>query len=83
MDIATANAMKELAARQKALSGSASIAIGGGGKLYGPRDANGKIIVNVNNAGSVITQENLVTSIVNGIERTTRRSFGTVGAFDR
>jgi hypothetical protein len=82
MDIATANAMKELAARQKALSGSASIAIGGGGKLYGLRDANGKIIVNVNNAGSVITQENLVTSIVNGIERTTRRSFGTVGAFD-
>jgi len=83
MDLATENAMKELAARQKALSGSASIAIGGGGRLYGPRDANGKIIVNVNNAGSVITQENLVTSIVNGIERTTRRSFGTVGAFDR
>jgi hypothetical protein len=75
--------MKELAARQKALSGSASIAIGGGGRLYGPRDANGKIIVNVNNAGSVISNENLVTSIVNGIERTTRRSFGTVGAFDR
>jgi hypothetical protein len=82
-DIATENAMKELAARQKALSGSASIAIGGGGRLYGPRDANGKIIVNVNNAGSVISNENLVTSIVNGIERTTRRSFGTVGAFDR
>ena len=83
MDVATENAMKELAARQKALSGSASIAIGGGGKLYGPRDANGKIIVNVNNAGSAITQENLVESIINGIERTTRRSFGTVGAFDR
>lgn len=78
-DIATENAMKELAARQKALSGSASIAIGGGGKLYGARDANGKIIVNVNNAGSVVTNEDLVTSIVNGIQRTTRRSFGGGG----
>lgn len=81
-DIATENAMKELAARQKALSGSASIAIGGGGKLYGARGANGKIIVNVNNAGSVISNNDLVTSIVNGIERTSRRSFGTVGAYD-
>ena len=78
-DIATENAQKELAARQKALSGSASIAIGGGSKTYGTR---GSTTVIVNNAGSVITQENLVTSIVNGIERTTRRSFGTVGAFD-
>jgi hypothetical protein len=80
-DIATENAMKELAARQKALSGSASIAIGGAGsKIYGTR---GGTTVIVNNAGSVISNENLVTSIVNGIERTTRRSFGTVGAFDR
>ena len=79
-DIATENAMKELAARQKALSGSSSIAIGGGKKLYGPR---GGTTVVVNNAGSVISNENLVTSIVNGIERTTRRSFGSVGAFDR
>ena len=80
-DIATENAMKELAARQKALSGSSSIAIGApGSKTYGTR---GGTTVIVNNAGSVITQENLVTSIVNGIERTTRRSFGTVGAFDR
>ncbi len=78
-DIATENAQKELAARQKALSGSASIAIGGGGKTYGTR---GGTTVIVNNAGSVISNENLVTSIVNGIERTTRRSFGTVGAFD-
>ena len=78
-DIATENAQKELAARQKALSGSASIAIGGGGKTYGTR---GGTTVIVNNAGSVISNENLVTSIVNGIERTTRRSFGTVGAFE-
>ena len=80
-DIATENAQKELAARQRALSGSASIAIGGAGsKTYGTR---GGTTVIVNNAGSVISNENLVTSIVNGIERTTRRSFGTVGAFDR
>jgi hypothetical protein len=81
MDIATENARKELAARQKALSGSASIAIGGAGsKIYGPR---GATTVIVNNQGSVISNNDLVTSIVNGIERTTRRSFGTVGAFDR
>jgi hypothetical protein len=80
-DIATERAMKELAARQKGLSGSSSIAIGGpGSNAYGPR---GNTTVVVNNAGSVITEENLVTSIVNGIERTTRRSFGSTGAFDR
>jgi hypothetical protein len=80
-DIATENAQKELAARQKKLSGSSTIAIGAAGsKAYGTR---GGTTVVVNNAGSVITQENLVTSIVNGIERTTRRSFGTVGAFDK
>jgi hypothetical protein len=80
-EIATENAMKELAARQKALSGSASIAIGApGSKSFGTR---GGTTVVVNNAGSVISNNDLVTSIVNGIERTTRRSFGTVGAFDR
>jgi hypothetical protein len=80
-DLATERAMKELAARQKGLSGSSSIAIGGpGSNAYGPR---GNTTVVVNNAGSVITEENLVTSIVNGIERTTRRSFGSTGAFDR
>jgi len=68
-------------ARQAKLSGSSTIAIGAQGSLsYGPK---GNTTVVVNNAGSVITQENLVTSIVNGIERTTRRSFGSVGAFDK
>lgn len=78
--MATANAIKSNLARQTRLSGSRTIAIGASGSLsYGNK---GGTTVVVNNAGSVITQENLVTSIVNGIERTTRRSFGTVGAFD-
>ena len=78
--MATANAIKSNLARQARLSGSRTIAIGASGSLsYGNK---GGTTVVVNNAGSVITQENLVTSIVNGIERTTRRSFGTVGAFD-
>jgi hypothetical protein len=79
--MATANAIKANLARQATLSGSRTIAIGSSGSLaYGNK---GATTVVVNNAGSVITQENLVTSIVNGIERTTRRSFGTTGAFDR
>ena len=79
--MATANAIKANLARQAKLSGSRTIAIGSSGSLaYGNK---GATTVVVNNAGSVITQENLVTSIVNGIERTTRRSFGTTGAFDR
>ncbi len=68
-------------AKQAQLSGSSTIAIGAAGsKAYGSR---GSTTVVVNNAGSVVTGEDLVTSIVNGIERTTRRSFGTTGAFDR
>ena len=79
--LATANAIKANLDRQRSLSGSRTIAIGASGSLsYGNK---GNTTVVVNNAGSVISQENLVTSIVNGIERTTRRSFGTTGAFDR
>lgn len=73
-------AAKKNLERQKMLSGSTSLAIGQGSKLYMPTSGR-NVVVNV--AGSVSTQEDLVTSIVNGIERTTRRSFGTVGAFDR
>jgi len=80
-DAINAEAVRQNLARQARLSGSSTIAIGASGSLlYKP---NSGVNVVVNNAGSVITQENLVTSIVNGIERTTRRSFGTVGAFDR
>jgi len=79
-DKINAEAVRQNLARQKSLSGSTALAVGQGGKLYMP---NSGVNVVVNNAGSVVSNEDLVTSIVNGIERTTRRSFGTVGAFDR
>lgn len=80
-DKINAEAVRQNLARQAKLSGSSTIAIGAAGsKAYGTR---GSTTVVVNNAGSVVTNEDLVTSIVNGIERTTRRSFGTTGAFDR
>ena len=75
-DRITAEAVRKNLARQATLSGSSTIAIGGSGSLsYGNKGTN----VTVNVAGSVSTQEDLVTSIVNGIERTSRRSFGYVG----
>jgi hypothetical protein len=80
-DIATENAMKELAARQKALSGSASIAIGGGGKIYSPRVGNTNVFVTTQNL--VSSKEDLIRSIQDGLSGERRRSFGTVGAFDR
>jgi hypothetical protein len=73
-------AAKKNLERQKMLSGSTSLAIGQGSKLYMPNSGR-NVIVNV--AGSVSTEGDLVTAIVNGIERTTRRSFGSVGAFDK
>jgi uncharacterized membrane protein (DUF2068 family) len=76
-DIATENAMKELAARQKALSGSASIAIGGGGKVYSTRNDGGKIEVNVN-AGNVIgSADALIQAVETGLQSTGRRNGGT------
>jgi hypothetical protein len=62
--------------RQKMLSGSTSLAIGQGGKLYMPNSGRN---VNVYVAGSVSTQDDLITAIANGLERTSRRSFGTGG----
>jgi len=79
-DKITAEAVRQNLARQKSLSGSTALAVGQGGRLYMP---NSGVNVAVKVEGSVVTQQDLVTSIVNGIERTTRRSFGTVGAFDR
>jgi hypothetical protein len=70
----TAEAVRKNLARQATLSGSPTIAIGGSGSLaYGNR---GSTTVVVNNAGSVITNEDLVTTITDGILRTTRRGFG-------
>ena len=58
------------------LSGSTSLAIGEGNKLYGANSGR-NVVVNV--AGSVSTQDDLITAIANGLERTTRRSFGSGG----
>jgi hypothetical protein len=76
MDIATENAMKELAARQKALSGSASISIGGGGKIYSTRNAAGKIDVSVYAQNVVSTADDLVQAVQSGLQATGRRNGG-------
>jgi hypothetical protein len=78
-DLATENAMKELAARQKALSGSASIAIGGGGKVYSTRNAAGGINVIVN-AGTLIgSEDGLVRAVQLGLDAAGRRNGGGSG----
>jgi hypothetical protein len=74
MDVATENAMKELAARQKALSGSASIAIGGGGKIYGTRNDQGKISVNVYAGNVVGSADALIESVQTGLQTANRRN---------
>jgi len=80
MDIATENAMKELAARQKALSGSASIAIGGKGSgIYSVRNANGKIDVNVYAGNVVGSADALIQAVQVGLQATGRRNGGGGG----
>ena len=79
MDIATENAMKELAARQKALSGSASIAIGGGGKIYSTRNDSGKIDVNVYAGNVVGSADALIQVVQQGLQATGRRNGGGLG----
>lgn len=76
-DIATENAIKANLARQKALSGSTSLAIGEGGKIYGPRDASGKIVVNVNAGNVVGSTDTLIQTVQDGIASAQRRSGGT------
>ena len=66
-------AAKKNLERQKMLSGSTSLAVGQGGKLYGAGSGR-NVIVNV--AGSVTTEGDLVTAIANGLSRTSRRSLG-------
>ena len=66
-------AAKKNLERQKMLSGSTSLAVGQGGKLYMPNSGR-NIIVNV--AGSVSTEGDLITAIANGLARTSRRSLG-------
>jgi hypothetical protein len=80
MDVATENAMKELAARQKALSGSASIAIGGGGKIYSVRDSKGNINVNLYAGNVVGSADDLIQTVQAGLEVAKRRSGGGPGS---
>jgi hypothetical protein len=81
MDVATENAMKELAARQKALSGSASIAIGGGGKIYSVRDDKGKINVNLYAGNIVGSTDALIETVQNGLQTANRRNGGGGGRY--
>lgn len=69
-------AAKKNLARQATLSGSSTIAIGASGsKSFGNRGMN----VNVAVAGSVTTENDLITAIADGLERTSRRRFGGGG----
>ena len=70
-DKINAEAVRQNLARQAKLSGSSTIAIGGGSKLYMPQSG---VNVVVNNAGSVVSQENLVTTIVDGVKKEIRRN---------
>jgi hypothetical protein len=69
-------AAKKNLERQKMLSGSTSLAVGQGGKLY--MSGSGRNVI-VNVAGSVTTEGDLITKIADGLTRTNRRSFGNVG----
>jgi hypothetical protein len=75
-DEINAAAAKKNLERQKMLSGSTSLAIGQGGKLYMPNSGR-NVVVNV--AGSVSTEGDLITAITNGLERTSRRTIGGGG----
>ena len=73
-----AAAAKKNLARQATLSGSSTIAIGASGsKSFGNRGMN----VNVQVAGSVTTENDLVTAIADGLQRRSRRSLGN-GRFE-
>ena len=69
-----AAAAKKNLARQATLSGSSTIAIGASGsKSFGNRGMNVSVAV----AGSVTTENDLITAIADGLERTSRRSLGS------
>jgi hypothetical protein len=72
-DEINAAAAKKNLARQATLSGSSTIAIGASGsRSFGNRGMN----VNVNVAGSVTTENDLIKSISDGFQRELRRSLG-------
>ena len=72
-DKINAAAAKKNLARQAELSGSSTIAIGArGSKAFSNRGAN----VTVNVAGSVSTENDLITAVQDGLSRIERRSLG-------
>ena len=73
----TQMAILKNAQRQKAIAKSATIGIGSSGALGSQQGGN--VVVNV--AGSVSTEQDLITAINDGQQRTTRRSFGNSGRF--
>jgi hypothetical protein len=76
-DAITQMAILKNAERQKRISNSTTIGIGGSGALGSQQG--GSVVVNV--AGSVSTENDLITAINDGLQRTTRRSFGGGGRF--
>jgi hypothetical protein len=80
LDIATENARKELAARQKALSGGSSIAIGGkGSNVYSVRNGNGKIDINLFAGNIVGSSDALIQAVQVGLGAASRRNGGGGG----
>jgi hypothetical protein len=73
----TQMAILKNAQRQKAIAKSATIGAGSSGALGSQQGGN--VVVNV--AGSVSTEQDLITAINDGQQRTTRRSFGNGGRF--
>ena len=73
----TQMAILKNAQRQKAIANSATIGAGSSGALGSQQ--RGTVVVNV--AGSVSTEQDLITAINDGQQRTTRRSFGNGGRF--
>jgi hypothetical protein len=72
-DEINAAAAKKNLARQATLSGSSTIAIGASGsRSFGNRGMN----VNVAVAGSVTTENDLITAIADGLQRSARRGLG-------
>ena len=80
MEIATQNAMAELAKRQKALSGGSSIAIGGGSKIYGTRNDQGAVNVTVNAGNVVGSADALIEVVKNGLVNSRKRNGNGRGA---
>jgi hypothetical protein len=76
-DAITQMAILKNAQRQQAMANSATIATGSSGALKSVYGNNTNIYV----AGSVSTEQDLITAINDGQQRTTRRSFGNGGRF--